>query len=168
MALHKAGRMFEERDHVHTLLYRYRLASSRRDHRRRCRPSWPSTTRTAGFVAVFTDRADGVDRRPAAGVAAQRAPAGAAAGTDAALVVGASSPLPLLDRRPRRRAPQRSRDQRTLLLWFLDAHPSTSWEPVILEHERKLAESGLGTVIAALPFIPTIPGTDTYTDQLWG
>jgi hypothetical protein len=23
-------------------------------------------------------------------------------------------------------------------------------------------------VVAALPFIPTIPGTDTYTDQLWG
>ena len=26
---------------------------------------------------------------------------------------------------------------------------------------------GKGTVIAALPFIPTIPGTDTYTDKLW-
>jgi hypothetical protein len=22
-------------------------------------------------------------------------------------------------------------------------------------------------VVAALPFIPTIPGTDTYTDKLW-
>ena len=24
-----------------------------------------------------------------------------------------------------------------------------------------------GRVVAALPFIPTIPGTDTYTDMLW-
>jgi len=30
-----------------------------------------------------------------------------------------------------------------------------------------LAESGLGTVEFAAPFIPTIVGTDTYTDQLW-
>ena len=35
-------------------------------------------------------------------------------------------------------------------------------------HGKNLSEeSGLGTVVAALPFIPTIPGTDTYTDKLW-
>jgi hypothetical protein len=37
----------------------------------------------------------------------------------------------------------------------------------VVEHRRRLEESGLGTVAAALPFIPTIPGTDTYTDMLW-
>jgi len=38
---------------------------------------------------------------------------------------------------------------------------------VIAEHRHRLEESGKGTVVAALPFIPTIPGTDTYTDKLW-
>ena len=37
----------------------------------------------------------------------------------------------------------------------------------MVEHRRRLEESGLGTVVAALPFIPTIPGTDIYTDKLW-
>ena len=32
---------------------------------------------------------------------------------------------------------------------------------------RKINESGLATVVLAAPFIPTIVGTDTYTDQLW-
>jgi hypothetical protein len=52
-------------------------------------------------------------------------------------------------------------------LWFLSTPPEVAWETVIVEHRRRLEESGLGTVVAALPFIPTIPGTDTYTDKLW-
>ena len=62
---------------------------------------------------------------------------------------------------------RRRSDRRTLLLWFLSTPPEVAWEPVIVEHRRRLEESGLGTVVAALPFIPTIPGTDTYTDKLW-
>ena len=58
-------------------------------------------------------------------------------------------------------------DRRTLLLWFLATPPEVAWEPVIAEHRRRLEEAGLGTVVAALPFIPTILGTDTYTDKLW-
>ena len=30
-----------------------------------------------------------------------------------------------------------------------------------------LEASGKGTVIAQIPFKPTVWGTDTYTDQLW-
>jgi hypothetical protein len=60
-----------------------------------------------------------------------------------------------------------ARESRTLLLWFLSTPPEVAWEPVIVEHRRRLEESGLGRVVAALPFIPTIPGTDIYTDKLW-
>ena len=42
---------------------------------------------------------------------------------------------------------------------------------VRLETIQALADSveatGQGSVVYASPFIPTIPGTDTYTDQLW-
>jgi hypothetical protein len=30
-----------------------------------------------------------------------------------------------------------------------------------------VAADGRGAVSYAAPFIPTVPGTDTYTDQLW-
>jgi hypothetical protein len=163
-ALHAAGRMFEERDHVHTLLYRF-VGEHRRD------PDGVPIELALdhpykGFVPLWIDRADGVtDDQLQEWLRNEHLPA-LLPGTDAALV-GAFSPLPLLVDAPGDVPRNEASDQRTLLLWFLDAHPSTSWEPVILEHERKLTESGLGTVIAALPFIPTIPGTDTYTDQLW-
>ena len=45
-ALHKAGRMFNERDHVHTLLYRY--AWERRAKPTACPPSSRSTTPRPG------------------------------------------------------------------------------------------------------------------------
>jgi hypothetical protein len=35
------------------------------------------------------------------------------------------------------------------------------------EQAAAVEASGLGRVVWASPFIPTIPGTDTYTDQLW-
>ena len=37
----------------------------------------------------------------------------------------------------------------------------------IRSYAEAVDASGLATVVFAAPFIPTIPGTDTYTDQLW-
>ena len=61
---------------------------------------------------------------------------------------------------------EKARDNRSIL-WFLNTPPEVAWEPVIAQHRRLLEAAGKGTVVAALPFIPTIPGTDTYTDKLW-
>jgi hypothetical protein len=87
-------------------------------------------------------------------------------GSDAALAA-AFTPLPLLVDAPGDVPRMEASDRRVLLLWFLDAHPSAAWEPVIAEHRRQLEAAGKGRVVAALPFIPTIVGTDTYTDRLW-
>jgi hypothetical protein len=35
------------------------------------------------------------------------------------------------------------------------------------DHTALLEKSGLGRVLFASPFLITVPGTDTYTDQLW-
>jgi hypothetical protein len=146
-ALHKAGRMFNERDHVHTLLYRYAWERAREadglpaelalDH--------PS----AGLVAVLTDRAEGLD--PA----------------EYGRWIRDADPLPLLIDAPGDVPRSESDDRRQLTLWFLDATPQEAWDSVITAHRTALEESGKGRVVAALPFIPTIPGTDTYTDMLW-
>jgi hypothetical protein len=163
-ALHAANRMFEERDHVHTLLYHYEWEYRREadgvpvelalDHPYR------------GFVPVWIDASEGVSNEELWAWLKEEHLPGLLSGTDAGLVA-AFTPLPLLIDAPGDVPRQEATDRRTLLLWFLDAHPSTSWEPVFVEHRRRLEESGKGTVVAAIPFIPTIPGTDTYTDRLW-
>jgi len=85
-------------------------------------------------------------------------------GTPAGLVIG-WEPLPLQVDVP---GIARSGDlsKRLLLLWFLDAAPEESFKTVA-DARKKIEEAGYGTVIGAIPFIPTLPGTDTYTDQLW-
>jgi hypothetical protein len=163
-ALHAANRMFEERDHVHTLLYRFAWEHSRDpdgvpvelalDHP------------FAGFVPVWVDRAEETPIEQLwEWLRAEHLPA-MLPGTDAALVA-AFTPLPLLIDAPGDVPRQEATDRRTLLLWFLDDHPATSVTGVIAEHRRILEASGKGTVVAALPFVPTIPGTDNYTDRLW-
>jgi hypothetical protein len=54
-------------------------------------------------------------------------------------------------------------DQRELQLWFADAEPAEWWASVG-DYADAVAESGAGRVRWASPFIPTVPGTDRYTD----
>jgi hypothetical protein len=56
--------------------------------------------------------------------------------------------------------------QRSLQLLFCRDDPRARWDEV-RELVARIDESGLATVRLAAPFIPTIPGTDTYTDELW-
>ena len=58
-------------------------------------------------------------------------------------------------------------ERRFLHLYFLDRDPAEVWSSEFAGHAEAVADSGLGRLVWASPFIPTIPGTDTYTDQLW-
>lgn len=53
-----------------------------------------------------------------------------------------------------------------LHLFFLDAPPDQCWDR-FEQLGRDVAASGLGRVVFASPWIPTLVGTDKYTDQLW-
>jgi hypothetical protein len=163
-ALHRAGRMFAERDHVHTLLYRYAWESGRDPD------GLPSELAldhpSAGVVAVFTDRnssvgADELERWQRDTHLPSLLP-----GTAARLVL-AADPLPLLVDAPGDVPRSEADDRRQLTLWFLDRHPAEVWEDVVSAHVAALEKSGMAEVVAALGFVPTIPGTDTYTDRLW-
>jgi hypothetical protein len=57
-------------------------------------------------------------------------------------------------------------DRRALLLSFVETDPRRCWAEVFETQQRELAETGLGSVSLAAPFIPTIPGTDRYADEL--
>ncbi|MFE5753247.1 hypothetical protein ACFQ7I_05910 [Streptomyces massasporeus] len=57
-------------------------------------------------------------------------------------------------------------DTRLTLLWFLRTDPRECWDPCFTDLDAAVAESGLGRVELVAPFIPTVPGTDTYVDLL--
>ncbi|MEU2261223.1 hypothetical protein ABZ557_13270 [Streptomyces sp. NPDC019645] len=53
-------------------------------------------------------------------------------------------------------------DTRLTLLWFLEQDPREGWE----ERFAGLDAGQLGRVELVAPFIPTVPGTDRYVDEL--
>ncbi len=163
-ALHAAGRMFEDRDHVHTLTYSYAWEFRRDPDGVPIEVALDHPYR--GFVPVFIDCAEGMSREALWDwLRTEHLPA-MLPGSDADLVA-AFTPIEADVEGQGDAEGEAASNRRTLVLWFLSTPPEVAWETVIIEHQRRLEESGLGTVVAALPFIPTIPGTDTYTDKLW-
>jgi len=71
---------------------------------------------------------------------------------------GASSPMPL--------GASGGRPDRVVQLTFVDTEPAGHWD-AYHDYATTIDGGGVGTVSFAAPFIPTIVGTDTYTDQLW-
>ncbi|MFJ9179670.1 hypothetical protein [Streptomyces sp. NPDC102360] len=57
-------------------------------------------------------------------------------------------------------------DTRLTLLWFLQSDPRECWQDHFTGLGDVVAASGLGRVELVAPFIPTVPGTDLYVDQL--
>jgi hypothetical protein len=55
---------------------------------------------------------------------------------------------------------------RLTLLWFLEADPREGWERHFTGQEEQVTGAGPGRVELVAPFIPTVPGTDTYADRL--
>jgi hypothetical protein len=162
-ALHKAGRMFDERDHVHTLLYRYRFEVERDENRV---PSELALDHPyAGMVAMWVDAPEGADRDELAAKLRDEILPGAISGTCASLVIG-WEPLPLQVDVPGV-ARSESLDRRLLLVWFLDEPPKDCFASTIGKAKVRIESEGHATVVAAAPFIPTVPGTDKYTDELW-
>lgn len=57
-------------------------------------------------------------------------------------------------------------DTRVTLLWFLRQDPRECWEAWFTGLDEEVAEAGLGRVELVAPFIPTLPGTNAYVDEL--
>ena len=135
--LHANGRMFAERDHVHTLMYRHAFTVG----------SSPVPAELAldhpfgGLTATLL--------RPAAGVD----PSAVATVVDAELLLG-FTPIPLPADAPVSQQGLDGIDGCLLTLGFSSTSPAPA-----ARHD--------GEVLWSAPFVPTIPGTDAYVDQLW-
>jgi hypothetical protein len=155
--LHANGRMFAERDHIHTLLYRYRGADRRSEDG--VPPELALEHPFPGLVAVMAERDDAA--------APDAAVPGYALTSDSAIaLVLTFEPVPLPPDAPVSQPGLEGLDRRELQLWFVDTDPRDVW-PAVVDYADALADLGTARVRWASPFVPTIPGTDRFTDQLW-
>ena len=138
--LHANGRMFAERDHVHTLLYRHRWTVAAEDDGV---PAELALDHPFGGMTASLVR-PGADASPE-GVTAT-------VGDGATLSIG-FEPIPLPPDAPVSQQGLDGLDGTTMVLSFHEAAPPPP-------------PDGDATVLWTAPFIPTIPGTDRYTDQL--
>jgi hypothetical protein len=153
--LHENGRMFEHRDHVHTLLYRFRGATGPADG---VPPELALHHPYGGLIVTVVERAGG-----AAGDAAFDADLATLGDTDLAL---AFDPIPLPPGAPVNQPGLERLDQRAVVLRFVEGAPDAAWASH-MDACASVDAGGNSTVLWTAPFIPTIPGTDIYTDQLW-
>jgi hypothetical protein len=148
--------MFAERDHIHTLLYLYKGADARDADG--VPPELALDHPFRGLGAVIVE--------PAADGDVAEVPRPVLASTGSVALVLSFRGVPLPPNAPVTQPGTDGADRRELQLWFADAEPA-SWWAAVGDYADTVAESGTGTVRWASPFIPTVPGTDRYTDQLW-
>jgi hypothetical protein len=152
--LHRNGRMFPHRDHIHTLLYRYRGAD-RRDPDG-VPPELALDHPFPGLAALVVDRVDG-----------QSPPHPALPPDSAISLVLSWQGIPLPPNAPVTQPGTEGIERRELQLWFADSEPQ-NWWPEVEAYAQSRTDAGDGGVVRwAGAFIPTIPGSDRYTDQLW-
>lgn len=164
-ALHAAGRMFEHRDHIHTALYDYTWSHRADD--------WGTSAELAldrnyrGLVVNVGDIAEGHTHDEFEDwMKSTWAPGALGTSWGPDLLLNAT-PLPLRDDAPADVPRVPNADRRFLQLHFLDHDPADDWEQGYGQFGKQLDESGLVTHVWTSPFIQTVFGTDTHTDQLW-
>ncbi len=165
--LYSHDRGFDERSHAHTVLY-----TLQRTHYRDADPvpvELALDHRYAGLATIHVDRAEGVKH-------AQLDEWLATEGRD--LVLGGDSPFamvstwrPVIPPATQGPAPMAlgtgpGTPARSAHLLFCETDPADAWDQ-IHAYADAIEGSGLAHVVLAAPFVATVPGTDTYTDQLW-
>ncbi len=87
-------------------------------------------------------------------------------GSDLAMVIGLT-PLRLPDDAPSYVERADDAERRVLLLAFFQDPRGASLRRFSSELAARLAAEGGGRLSLSAPFVPTIPGTDRYADELW-
>jgi hypothetical protein len=163
--LHANGRMFKERTHIHTALY---------DHQWSVQRSEVGTTAElaldrgyAGLVVNVGELADGAGHADVERWTRDTwAPDAMTQGWGPDLILNAT-PLPLLDDAPPDVPRMKNADRRFLQLHFVEQDPADGWAEGYGRYGAALDASGVATHLWTAPFIQTVFGTDTYTDELW-
>ena len=162
--LHRDGRIRQDRTHVltafhapATTVYRDGAAGPRDTH--------ALDHPYAGLVLEVIDT-DGPEHRAAllAWLREDQLPRRLASSPAALVTVFRPTPLPA-DRMPYVQQVA-GVDTRLTLLWFLERDPRRAFPEHLTGLDAEVAAAGLGRVELVAPFLPTVPGTDRYVDQL--
>jgi hypothetical protein len=163
--LHEAGRMFSERDHIHTALYDHQWSMQRAE--------WGTSIELAldrDYPGLVVNVGEVVPGHSMDEVEAWtkdtwgKMAMSARWGPD---LVASSTPLPLLADAPADVPRIPNADRRFLQLHFLDHDPAEGWQEGYAQFGDQLEASQLATHVWTAPFIQTVVGTDEYTDELW-
>jgi hypothetical protein len=146
--LHENGRMFAARDHIHTLLYEFAWA-----HSRGVPPELALDHPFGGLAATAVRLNPGVTVSDLEQWVH---------GLQPELELG-FTPIPLPENAP---VTQVRAEHHVLNLSFTTEDPTTWWDEQ-LSAALQLEKDGIGAMLWTAPFIPTIPGTDAYADELW-
>jgi hypothetical protein len=92
--------------------------------------------------------------------------AGSIEGSGASITIG-WTPTPLPDDAPSYVERDTSLDRRLMLLSFFPREPGAALRAWSESLAAALEKDGLGELRLSAAFIPTIPGTDRYADELW-
>jgi len=161
--LHEQGRMFPHREHIHTRMYRYRWGAFRDDDG--VPPELALDHGYAGLVAVIGDANEGVQREAVDGWFREEHLPDALGGSAAAMCLS-FTPVPIPKDAPADIPRSPDEHSRFVQLYFLERDPAEVWDDYAAL-PKTVEATGLAKLHWVGPFIPTIPGTDTYTDQLW-
>jgi len=155
--LHANGRMFEARDHIHTLMYERVASFHGTGTGRRVAPELALDHHFRAIVMIIGEVADGVEIATAIDWFRSR--------LGPAETTVAFTPIPLAADAPGD-VPRDVEQNRFTLVSFLDGDPHECWDEVFAPLEAAFSAAGLGRIVWASPFRSTIPGTDVYTDEL--
>ena len=160
-ALAAAGRMNNDRDHVSTAVYNYLDCTGRGPSA--VPPEIALDHPWVGMVAVWV--------RPQPGTTVADLAAWCREKLDGDIASGAGPVGQVLDFAqcdfPNGMAALTGRVDELVRCYFLDADPRDAWADGFAGLGDAVAAGGLGRVELVAPFIPTIPGTDRYQDDLW-
>jgi hypothetical protein len=152
----ESDRMFPHRDHVHTVMYRFRAELPGRDDGV---PVELALDHRSPWLVMAVGEID-----PAADRAAIEA--WLAARTPGRAEVGALfTPVPMPSDAPSD-VPADSGGDRFLALWFVDADLPSAWDEQWSAFGADLVGAGLGQLLFLAPFRATVPGTDAFADEL--
>lgn len=162
--LNRDGRVYQDRTHVFTAFQDHE-ATVYRDGAAGPRDFHALDHPYAGLVVEVVD-AEGPERRAELleWLRTRHLPKRLAGSPAAMVTVFRPTPLPL-DRMSYVKQVE-GVDTRLTLLWFLQRDPRECWEGHFTGLDEDVARSGLGRVELVAPFIPTVPGTDRYVDEL--
>ena len=148
---------------VHASFYSHRIAVCRDDDG--VPPEVALDHPFPGVVLVISERPEGVSAEDRERWLIEEHLPRTLPGSDAALCLSLD-PLQLPAESPAYVAPAPGSERRALEIYFLDRDPRESWDALFGNLAQAHGAVGMGEIAFAAAFIPTLPGTDRYVDEV--